>query len=47
MTVTLKKRTELKMNWGVKSFIDWREERLLNFNYNVAIYYADLIDFLT
>ena len=43
-TATLKKRTESKMNWAVKSFIDWREERLINFNYNVAIYYSDLSD---
>ena len=43
-TATLKKRTESKMNWAVKSFIDWREERLINFNYNVAIYYSDLND---
>ena len=43
-TVQMKKRSENKMNWGVKAFMDWREERLLNFNYDVAIYYSDLND---
>ena len=41
---TLKKRTESKMNWGVKAYNEWRENRLYNFNYNVSIYYADLND---
>ena len=33
--VNLKKRTEAKMNWGVKCYIDCRNERLYNFNYDV------------
>ena len=41
---SLKRRTEAKMNWGVKAFNEWREDRLRNFNYNVGIYYADLND---
>ena len=43
-TVTLKKRTESKMNWGVKAYNEWREERLLKFNYDVGIYEANLND---
>ena len=41
---TLKRHTELKMNWGIKAFNEWHEERLRNFNYDVGIYYADLND---
>ena len=40
----MKKRSESKMNWGVKAFIDWHEEHLKNFNYDVGIYYSDLKD---
>ena len=29
--VNLKKRTEAKMNWGVKAYNEWRNERLENF----------------
>ena len=43
-TVTMKKRSESKMNWGVKAYNEWREDRLYNFNYDVGIYYADLND---
>ena len=43
-TVTMKKRSENKMNWGVKAYNDWREQRLYTFNYDVGIYYADLND---
>ena len=43
---TMKKRSESKMNWGVKAFIDWHEEHLNNFNYDVGIYYSDLNDLL-
>ena len=43
-TATLKRRTEAKMNWGVKAYNEWRDERLHNFNYDVGIYYADLRD---
>ena len=42
--IQMKKRSEAKMNWGVKAFIEWREERLLNFNYDVTIYFSDLQD---
>ena len=40
--IKLKKRTEAKMNWGVTAYNEWRDDRLYNFNYDVAIYYADL-----
>ena len=32
------------MNWGVKAYNEWRAERLLNFNYDVGIYEANLND---
>ena len=38
----LKKRTEAKMNWGVTAYNEWRDSRLLNYNYDFGIYYADL-----
>ena len=40
--IKLKKHTEAKMNWGVTSYNEWRDDRLYNFNYDMAIYYADL-----
>ena len=40
----LKKRTEAKMNWGIRAYNDWREQRLVNFKYDVGIFYADLKD---
>lgn len=40
--VNLKKRTEAKINWAVTAFNEWHEERLTNFNYNVAIYECNL-----
>ena len=40
--VNLKKRTEAKINWGVTAFNEWHEERLTNFNYDVAIYECNL-----
>ena len=43
-TETLKHRTELKMNWGLKAYNEWREERLKSFNYDVGIYFTDLND---
>ena len=42
--VTLKKKTESKMNWGVKAYNEWHEQRLINFNYDVGIYEANLND---
>ena len=40
--IRLKKKSESKVNWAVKAYNDWRNERFYNFNYNVGIYYADL-----
>ena len=42
--VTMKKRSESKMNWAVKAYNEWHDTRLHNFNYDVGIYYADLND---
>ena len=42
--IRLKKRTEAKMNWGVKSYNAWREQRLIDFNYDPGIFFADLND---
>ena len=30
------------MNWAVKAYRDWRQDRLFNYNYDVGIYEADL-----
>ena len=43
-TATLKKKRQSKMDWGVKAFMDWREERLEKFYYDVGIYFSDLND---
>ena len=40
--VKLKKKTESKMNWGVRTYTDWRNYRLETYNYDVGIYFADL-----
>ena len=40
--IKLKPKTEAKVNWGVNAYNEWRNYRLHTFNYNVAIYYADL-----
>ena len=40
--IHLKKKTEAKVNWAVNAYNDWRNERLVNFIYNVGIYFADL-----
>ena len=45
--IRLKKRTEAKMYWGVNAYNEWHEERLLNFNYDVGIYEANLNDLPT
>ena len=42
--IKLKKKTESKMNWAVSAYIDWHNERLDKFNYDVGIYYADITD---
>ena len=42
--IKLKKRTEAKMNWGVKSYNAWREQRLIDFNYDPGIFFANLND---
>ena len=33
-----------QLNWAVTAYVDWRNECLHNFNYDVGIYYADLLD---
>ena len=40
--IKLKPKTEAKVNWGVNAYNEWRNYRLETFNYDVAIYYADL-----
>ena len=42
--IRLKKRTEAKMYWGVNAYNEWHDERLLNYNYDVGIYEANLND---
>ena len=44
MEVNIKKTSESKLNWAVTAYIDWREDRLKNFQYDVGIYEADLLD---
>ena len=40
--IQLKKKTEAKCNWAVHAYDDWRNSRLLNFNYDAPIYFADI-----
>ena len=40
----MKKKSEKKLDWAVTAYVDWRYERLEKFNYDVGIYYADLLD---
>ena len=40
--ISLKKKTEARLNWAVNAFTEWRNNRLYNFNYDVGIYYANL-----
>ena len=40
--IRLKTSTESKVNWAVKAYNDWRNERLYNFQYDVGIYEADI-----
>ena len=42
--IQLKKKTEAKVNWAVRAYNEWRNNRLYNFQYDVGIYYADLND---
>ena len=42
--ITLKKSCESKCEWAVRAYTDWRNERLINFQYDPAIYFADLSD---
>ena len=38
----LKKNSESNTNWGVTAYVDWRNDRLKSFKYDVGIYEADL-----
>ena len=40
--IQMKPKTELKVNWGVNAYNERRNFRLLTFQYDVGIYYADL-----
>lgn len=42
--IRMKKKSERKLNWAVTAYIDWQNEHLEKFNYDVGIYYADLLD---
>ena len=42
--ITLKKKTELKVNWVVTAYNEWGAECLEKFNYDYPIYNADLMD---
>ena len=42
--IKLKKNSENKVDWAVNAYIDWRNERLEKFQYDPAIYFADLLD---
>ena len=42
--IRLKKSSENKLDWAVGAYIDWRNDRLEKFQYDVGIYYADLCD---
>ena len=45
--IQLKKKTESKVKWAVRAYIDWRNDRLKNFKYDVGIYEADLENLAT
>ena len=40
--VQLKKTCESKCNWAVTAYRDWRNERLLTYNYDYSIYMSDI-----
>ena len=42
--IRLKPKSEAKVHWEVNAYNEWRNYRLFTFNYDVAIYYADLND---
>ena len=42
--IRLKPNSESKVNWGVNAYNDWRSYRLETFQYDFAIYNADLND---
>ena len=42
--VKLKKKSDVKVDWAVSAYIDWRNDRLEKFQYDPAIYYVDLLD---
>ena len=47
--IKMKDSSESKVNWAVTAYIDWRNARLYNYEYDVGIYEADLtrLDILT
>ena len=45
--IKLKKKSEAKIDWAVNCFIEWRAERLDKFQYDPAIYFADLTNLET
>ena len=40
--IKLKPKSGTKVNWGINAYNEWRNYRLHTFNYEVAIYYANL-----
>ena len=40
----MKKNSENKVDWAVSAYIDWHNERLEKFQYDPAIYFADLLN---
>ena len=42
--IQMKKKTQSKLNWTVTAYVDWRNDRLQNFNYDVGIYYMQMLD---
>ena len=40
--IRLKKSSDSKCNWAVRAYNDWRDERLLSYNYDYPIWAADL-----
>ena len=40
--IRVKKSCEAKIDWAVRAYVDWCNERLEKFNYDPAIYYCDL-----
>ena len=41
--IKLKKNSENKVDWAVTAYIDWQNERLEKYQYDPAIYFADLL----